>query len=76
MARKPIRRFEEDSSRQDDPVLDLPRGAHLQMSSPKLFKPKFGEDGALWVASIFAQHKVLDDGEDGEDNNKVFGDKI
>jgi hypothetical protein len=76
VARKPIRRFEEDSSRKEEPVLDLPRGAHLKMFSPKLYDPKFGEDGALWVASIFAQLKVIDDNEDGEGNDKVFGDKF
>ena len=45
-----------------DPSLDLPQGAHLKVTSAKLFTPKFHEEsGDLWKSVVSCKLKVVDD---------------
>jgi hypothetical protein len=45
-----------------DPSLDLPQGAHLKVTSSKLFAPKFHEEtGDLWKSVVSCKLKVVDD---------------
>jgi hypothetical protein len=45
-----------------DPSLDLPQGAHLKVTSSKLFAPKFHEEtGDLWKSKVSLKLKVVDD---------------
>src|SRR5918993_803483 len=45
-----------------DPSLDLPQGAHLKVSSSKLFAPKFHEEtGDLWKSVVSCRLNVVDD---------------
>jgi hypothetical protein len=45
-----------------DPSLDLPQGAHLKVTSSKLFAPKFhDETGDLWKSVVSCKLKVVDD---------------
>src|SRR5215212_1010359 len=45
-----------------DPSLDLPQGAHLKVTSSKLFAPKFHEEtGDLWISKVSLKQKVVDD---------------
>jgi hypothetical protein len=45
-----------------DPSLDLPQGAHLKVTSSKLFAPKFHEEtGDLWKSVVSGKLKVVDD---------------
>jgi hypothetical protein len=41
-----------------DPSLDLPQGAHLKVTSSKLFAPKFHEEtGDLWKSKVSLKQK-------------------
>ena len=45
-----------------DPSLDLPQGAHLKVTSSKLFAPKFHEEtGDLWKSKVSLKLKIIDD---------------
>jgi hypothetical protein len=45
-----------------DPSLDLPQGAHLKVTSARLFAPKFHEDtGDLWKSVVSGRLRVVDD---------------
>jgi hypothetical protein len=45
-----------------DPSLDLPQGAHLKVTSSKLFAPKFHEEtGDLWKSVVSCKLQVVDD---------------
>jgi hypothetical protein len=45
-----------------DPSLDLPQGAHLKVTTSKLFAPKFHEEtGDLWKSVVSGKLKVVDD---------------
>src|SRR5215207_9822576 len=59
-----------------DPSLDLPQGAHLKITSAKLFAPKFHEEtGDLWKSKVSAKLKVVDDRtEDGDADGLEFFD--
>jgi hypothetical protein len=57
-----------------DPELDLPRGAHLKIESSRLFPPKFGEDGRLWICKVGLGLEVVDDLEDGDADGARFFD--
>ena len=59
-----------------DPSLDLPQGAHLKVTSSKLFAPKFHEEtGDLWRSKVSLKQKVVDDRtEDGDADDLEFFD--
>ncbi len=59
-----------------DPSLDLPQGAHLKVTSSKLFAPKFHEEtGDLWKSKVSLKQKVVDDRtEDGDADGLEFFD--
>jgi hypothetical protein len=59
-----------------DPSLDLPQGAHLKVTSAKLFAPKFHEEtGDLWISKVSLKQKVVDDRtEDGDADGLEFFD--
>jgi hypothetical protein len=59
-----------------DPSLDLPQGAHLKITSSKLFAPKFHEEtGDLWKSKVSLKLKVVDDRtEDGDADGLEFFD--
>jgi hypothetical protein len=59
-----------------DPSLDLSQGAHLKVTSPKLFAPKFHEEtGDLWKSKVSLKQKVVDDRtEDGDADGLEFFD--
>jgi hypothetical protein len=61
-----------------DPSLDLPQGAHLKVTSSKLFAPKFHEEtGDLWRSKVSLKEKVVDDRtEDGDDDGLEFFDSF
>jgi hypothetical protein len=45
-----------------DPSLDLPQGAHLKVTSTKLFAPKFHQEtGDLWKSVVSCKLQVVDD---------------
>jgi hypothetical protein len=45
-----------------DPSLDLPQGAHLKVTSAKVFAPKFHEEtGDLWKSVVSCKLRVVDD---------------
>jgi hypothetical protein len=45
-----------------DPSLDIPQGAHLKVTTSKLFGPKFHEEtGDLWKSVVSCKLKVVDD---------------
>jgi hypothetical protein len=45
-----------------DPSLNLPQGAHLKVTSARLFAPKFHEEtGDLWKSVVRCRLKVVDD---------------
>src|SRR5215212_532849 len=51
-----------------DSSLDLPQGAHLKVTSSKLFAPKFHEEtGDLWKSKVSLKQKVVDDRTDDGD---------
>jgi hypothetical protein len=59
-----------------DPSLDLPQGAHLKVTSAKLFAPRFHEEtGDLWRSKVSLKPKVVDDRtEDGDADGLEFFD--
>jgi hypothetical protein len=59
-----------------DPSLDLPQGAHLNVTSSKLFAPKFHEEtGDIWKSKVSLKLKVVDDRtEDGDADDLEFFD--
>ena len=59
-----------------DPSLDLPQGAHLKVTTPKLFAPKFHEEtGDIWKSKVSLKLKVVDDRtEDGDADGLEFFD--
>ena len=59
-----------------DPSLDLPQGAHLKVTSDKLFAPRFhDETGDLWKSKVSLKQKVVDDRtEDGDADGLEFFD--
>src|SRR5918995_1803567 len=59
-----------------DPSLDLPQGAHLKVTSSRLFAPKFHEEtGDLWKSKVSLKLKVVDDRtEDGDADDLEFFD--
>jgi hypothetical protein len=59
-----------------DPSLDLPQGAHLKVTSSKLFAPKFHEEtGDFWKSKVSLKLKVVDDRtEDGDADDLEFFD--
>jgi hypothetical protein len=59
-----------------DPSLDLPQGAHLKVTSAKLFAPKFHEEtDDLWKSKVSLKLKVVDDRtEDGDADDLEFFD--
>jgi hypothetical protein len=59
-----------------DPSLDLPQGAHLKITSSKLFAPEFhDETGDLWRSKVSLKLKVVDDRtEDGNADGLEFFD--
>jgi hypothetical protein len=59
-----------------DPSLDLPQGAHLKVTSSRLFAPKFHEEtGDLWKSKVSLKLKVVDDRtEDGNADDLEFFD--
>jgi hypothetical protein len=59
-----------------DPSLDLPQGAHLKVTTSKLFAPKFHEEtGDHWKSKISLKLKVVDDRtEDGDADGLEFFD--
>jgi hypothetical protein len=59
-----------------DPSLDLPQGAHLKVTSAKLFAPKFHEEtGDLWKSVVSCKLKVVDDRTaDGDADGLAFFD--
>jgi hypothetical protein len=59
-----------------DPSLDLPQGAHLKVTNPKLFAPKFHEEtGDIWKSKVSLKQKVVDDRtEDGDADGLEFFD--
>src|ERR671910_974483 len=59
-----------------DPSLDLPQGAHLKVTSSRLFAPKFHEEtGDLWRPKVSLKLKVVDDRtEDGDADGLEFFD--
>jgi hypothetical protein len=61
-----------------DPSLDLPQGAHLKVTSSKLFAPKFhDETGDLWKSKVSLKLKVVDDRtEDGDADGLEFFDSF
>ena len=61
-----------------DPSLDLPQGAHLKVTSSKLFAPKFHEEtGDLWKSKVSLKRKVVDDRtEDGDADGLEFFDRL
>jgi hypothetical protein len=61
-----------------DPSLDLPQGAHLKVTSSKLFAPKFHEEtGDLWGSKVSLKQKVVDDRtEDGDADGLEFFDSF
>jgi hypothetical protein len=61
-----------------DPSLDLPQGAHLKVTSSKLFAPKFHEEtGDLWESKVSLKQKVVDDRtEDGDADGLEFFDSF
>jgi hypothetical protein len=57
-----IRRTKANEEFGPDPSLDLPQGAHLKVTSSKLFAPKFHEEtGDLWISKVSLKQKVVDD---------------
>ena len=57
-----IRRTKANEEFGPDPSLDLPQGAHLKVTSSKLFAPKFHEEtGDLWKSKVSLKQKVVDD---------------
>jgi len=57
-----IRRTKANEEFGPDPSLDLPQGAHLKVTSSKLFAPKFhDETGDLWKSKVSLKQKVVDD---------------
>src|SRR5215204_2243532 len=61
-----------------DPSLDLPQGAHLKVTSSKLFPPKFHQEtGDLWGSKVSLKEKVVDDRtEDGDADGLEFFDSF
>src|SRR5918997_2056886 len=61
-----------------DPSLDLPHGAHLTVTSSKLFAPKFHEETSdLWISKVSLKQKVVDDRtEDGDADGLEFFDSF
>jgi hypothetical protein len=59
-----------------NPSLDLPQGAHLKVTSSKLFAPRFYEEtGDLWRSKVSLKLKVVDDRtEDGDADGLEFFD--
>src|SRR3712207_4541 len=59
-----------------DPSLDLPQGAHLKVTSARLFAPKFHEEtGELWKSKVSLKEMVVDDRtEDGDADGLAFFD--
>src|SRR5215207_2603331 len=73
-----IRRTKAKEEFGPDPSLDLPQGAHLKVTSPKLFAPKFHEEtGDLWKSKVSLKLKVVDDRtEDGDADGLEFFDSF
>jgi hypothetical protein len=73
-----IRRTEAKEEFGPDPSLDLPQGAHLKVTSSKLFAPKFHEEtGDLWKSKVSLKQKVVDDRtEDGDADGLEFFDSF
>ena len=73
-----IRRTKAKEQFGPDPSLDLPQGAHLKVTSPKLFAPKFHEEtGDLWKSKVSLKQKVVDDRtEDGDADGLEFFDSF
>jgi hypothetical protein len=71
-----IRRTKAKEEFGPDPSLDLPQGAHLKVTSSKLFAPKFHEEtGDLWKSKVSLKLKVVDDRtEDGDADGLEFFD--
>src|SRR5215204_6656002 len=71
-----IRRTTANEEFGPDPSLDLPQGAHLKVTSSKLFAPKFHEEtGDLWISKVSLKLKVVDDRtEDGDADGLEFFD--
>ena len=59
-----------------EPSLNLPQGAHLKVTSSKLFAPKFHEEtGDLWKSKVSLKLMVVDDRtEDGDADGLEFFD--
>jgi hypothetical protein len=58
----PIRKTKAKEEFGPDPSLDLPQGAHLTVTSSKLFAPKFHQEtGDLWKSVVSCKLKVVDD---------------
>ena len=73
-----IRRTKAKEQFGPDPSLDLPQGAHLKVTSPKLFAPKFHEEtGDIWKSKVSLKLKVVDDRtEDGDADGLEFFDSF
>src|SRR5918993_2038560 len=71
-----IRRTKANEEFGPDPSLDLPQGAHLKVTSSRLFAPKFHEEtGDLWKSKISLKLKVVDDRtEEGDADDLEFFD--
>jgi hypothetical protein len=58
----PIRKTKAKEGSGPNPSLDLPQGAHLKVTTSKLFAPKFHEEtGDLWKSVVSCKLKVVDD---------------
>src|ERR687898_2617515 len=73
-----IRRTKANEEFGPDPSLDLPQGAHLKITSSKLFAPKFhDETGDLWKSKVSLKLKIIDDRtEDGDADGLEFFDSF
>jgi hypothetical protein len=58
----PIRKTKAKEEFGPNPSLDFPQGAHLMVTTSKLFAPKFHEEtGDLWKSVVSCKLKVVDD---------------
>lgn len=73
-----IRRTKAKEEFGPDPSLDLPQGAHLKVTSSKLFAPKFHDETSdLWKSKVSLKLKVVDDRtEDGDADGLEFFDSF
>src|SRR5215204_4702860 len=71
-----IRRTKAKEEFGPDPSLDLPHGAHLKVTSSKLFPPRFHEEtGDLWKSKVSLKLEVVDDRtEEGDADGLEFFD--